>query len=86
LGFLTRRDRFVEDRDVAEIARLPVGARYLFAPVDEGVSLIFAKRCLGLSFQFEETRDLLAPIYGWFTGGFDTLDLKPAKTLPDELA
>jgi predicted ATPase len=33
-----------------------------------------------------ETRDLLAPIYGWFTEGFDTLDLKQAKTLLDELA
>jgi class 3 adenylate cyclase/tetratricopeptide (TPR) repeat protein len=30
--------------------------------------------------------DLLAPIYGWFTEGFDTLDLKEAKALLDELA
>jgi predicted ATPase len=28
---------------------------------------------------------LLAPVYGWFTEGFDTLDLKEAKTLLDEL-
>jgi predicted ATPase len=34
----------------------------------------------------EEARDLLAPIYGWFTEGFDTLDLKEAKALLDELA
>ena len=33
-----------------------------------------------------EARDLLAPIYGWFTEGFDTLDLKQAKALLDELA
>ena len=33
-----------------------------------------------------EARDLLAPIYGWFTEGFDTLDLKEAKALVDELA
>jgi predicted ATPase len=33
-----------------------------------------------------EARDLLAPIYGWFTEGFDTLDLKEAKALFDELA
>ena len=33
-----------------------------------------------------EARDLLAPIYGWFTEGFDTLDLKEAKTLLHELA
>jgi predicted ATPase len=28
-----------------------------------------------------EARDLLAPIYGWFTEGFDTPDLKEAKAL-----
>jgi predicted ATPase len=33
-----------------------------------------------------EARDLLTPIYGWFTEGFDTLDLKEAKALLDELA
>jgi predicted ATPase len=33
-----------------------------------------------------DARDLLAPIYGWFTEGFDTLDLKEAKALLDELA
>ena len=33
-----------------------------------------------------EGRDLLAPIYGWFTEGFDTQDLKEAKALIDELA
>ena len=33
-----------------------------------------------------EARDLLAPVYGWFTEGFDTLDLKEAKALIDELA
>jgi predicted ATPase len=32
-----------------------------------------------------EARDLLAPVYGWFTEGFDTPDLKEAKTLLDEL-
>ena len=30
-------------------------------------------------------RDLLAPVYGWFTEGFDTLDLTQAKALLDEL-
>ena len=33
-----------------------------------------------------EARDLLAPVYGWFTEGFDTPDLKQAKALLDELA
>jgi predicted ATPase len=32
-----------------------------------------------------EALDLLAPVYGWFTEGFDTLDLKEAKALLDEL-
>ena len=31
-------------------------------------------------------RDLLAPIYGWFTEGFDTADLQEAKALLEELA
>jgi predicted ATPase len=30
-------------------------------------------------------RELLASIYGWFTEGFDTLDLKEAKALLEEL-
>jgi predicted ATPase len=33
----------------------------------------------------DQARDLLAPIYGWFTEGFDTVDLKQAKTLLEEL-
>ena len=33
----------------------------------------------------EQARELLAPIYGWFTEGFDTLDLKEARGLLDEL-
>src|SRR6516165_10742183 len=33
-----------------------------------------------------EAYELLAPIYGWFTEGFDTADLQEAKTLLDALA
>jgi len=33
-----------------------------------------------------EARDLLAPVYGWFTEGFDTADLQEAKALLDELS
>jgi predicted ATPase len=33
-----------------------------------------------------EARELLAPVYGWFTEGFDTRDLKGAKALLEELA
>jgi class 3 adenylate cyclase/predicted ATPase len=34
----------------------------------------------------QQARDLLAPVYGWFTEGFDTRDLKEAKALLDTLA
>ena len=34
----------------------------------------------------QEAHDLLAPVYQWFTEGFDTADLKDAKLLLDELA
>jgi class 3 adenylate cyclase/predicted ATPase len=34
----------------------------------------------------QQGRELLAPVYGWFTEGFDTRDLKEAKTLLEELA
>jgi class 3 adenylate cyclase/predicted ATPase len=34
----------------------------------------------------DEARELLVPVYGWFTEGFDTRDLKEAKALLDELA
>jgi predicted ATPase len=37
------------------------------------------------NFRRGEARDLLAPIYGWFTEGFDTRDLKEAKALLEEL-
>jgi predicted ATPase len=33
-----------------------------------------------------QARNLLAPVYGWFTEGFDTLDLKEARALLDELS
>jgi predicted ATPase len=34
----------------------------------------------------DEARELLAPLYGWFTEGFDTADLQEARVLLDELA
>jgi predicted ATPase len=33
----------------------------------------------------QQARELLAPVYGWFTEGFDTRDLKEAKVLLEEL-
>jgi predicted ATPase len=34
----------------------------------------------------QQARELLAPVYGWFTEGFDTRDLKEAKAFLDDLA
>ena len=34
----------------------------------------------------DEARELLTPVYGWFTEGFDTRDLNEAKALLDGLA
>ena len=34
----------------------------------------------------QQARELLAAVYGWFTEGFDTLDLKEAKALLARLA
>jgi predicted ATPase len=47
-----------------------------------GASLARLRRDQG---RHAEARDLLAPVYGWFTEGFDTQDLKEAKALLDEL-
>ena len=40
---------------------------------------------VGLPLHRADTRDLLAPVYDWFTEGFDTPDLREAKALLDEL-
>ena len=34
----------------------------------------------------QQARELLAPVYGWFTEGFDTRDLKEAKALLEQIA
>ena len=36
--------------------------------------------------KWDEARELLASVYGWFTEGFDTRDLKEAKALLGELS
>ena len=43
-------------------------------------------RLLGRLGKRDEARQMLAEVYGWFTEGFDTLDLEEAKALLDELA
>jgi len=42
-------------------------------------------RLLSQRGHFEDARDMLAGVYGWFTEGFDTVDLKTARALLDEL-
>jgi predicted ATPase len=41
--------------------------------------------CRRRAARFAAARELLVPVYGWFTEGFDTRDLKEAKTLLEEL-
>jgi predicted ATPase len=41
---------------------------------------------MSLARLWREQGELLAPVYGWFTEGFDTRDLKEAKALLEELA
>ena len=36
--------------------------------------------------KLQQARELLAPVYGWFTEGFDTRDLKEAKALLEQLS
>jgi predicted ATPase len=43
-------------------------------------------RLLAAKGERAEARDLLAPIYGWFTEGFDTPDLREAEALLQELS
>jgi predicted ATPase len=43
-------------------------------------------RLLGNQGRRDEARAMLAEIYGWFTEGFDTADLRDARALLDELS
>ena len=43
------------------------------------------QRASGARGKAQQARELLAPVYGWFTEGFDTLDLKEAKALLEQL-
>jgi predicted ATPase len=49
------------------------------------VSMSLARLCRDQG-KVQQARELLAPVYGWFTEGFDTRDLKEAKALLEELA
>jgi predicted ATPase len=54
---------------------------------------IFGQAVVGIPFnewddqgQAQQARELLAPVFEWFTEGFDTRDLKEAKALLEDLA
>jgi predicted ATPase len=66
-------------RSAIEIARRQ-SARW-----DELRAIMSLARLLDRQGKRDEARTMLAEIYGWFTEGFDTADLKDAKALLDEL-
>ena len=55
-------------------------------PLDKPSPNLWSARLWRDQGQRGAARELLAPVYNWFTEGFDTLDLKEAKALLDELA
>ena len=73
-GWPDRRDLNIHEMEVeAEATAFQVASRAgLVTRSDQG--------------KVQQARELLAPVYGWFTEGFDTLDLKEAKALLEELA
>jgi class 3 adenylate cyclase/predicted ATPase len=82
---LTEVGRFVDQvescfRHAIDIAR---GQQAKILELRAGTSLARLWRDQG---KRDEARDLLGPIYNWFTEGFDAPDLKDAKALLDELA
>jgi predicted ATPase len=79
--------RSANERDAAEAAfgeALSI-ARALQARVLELRAAVSMARLWRDQGKVSEARELLAPVYGWFTEGFDTRDLKGAKGLLDEL-
>jgi len=73
----------LHDRMRASGTRTVAGLVLVVVLALAGVGL---NRATLLQAQRAAARDLLAPIYGWFTEGFDTADLQEAKALLEELA
>ena len=72
----------VEDlRNAAEKSFMPLLAKSLELRAAMSLSRLWQQQG-----KKREARQLLAEIYGWFTEGFDTADLKDAKILLDELS
>jgi predicted ATPase len=81
---LTRCNR-VEEAERAFKAALRVARRQQAKAYELRAATNLA-RLWGEQGRRDEARDLLAPVYGWFTEGFDTADLKDAKALLNALA
>ena len=81
----------LEPKPDVEQAETCFPARARHRPAPAGEVLGAARRnqsrpAVGNRGRRAQARDLLAPVYGWFTEGFDTADLKDAKALLDELS
>ena len=78
---MARTERIAEAyfRRAIDIAQRQ-GARSLELRAAASLARLLAKRG-----QRQQAHDVLAPVYGWFTEGFETADLKEAKVLLDEL-
>jgi hypothetical protein len=71
------------------LAREPhIRVRYFCSPqhTDSAFFPIISQMERAAGFAHDKARELLAPVYAWFTEGFDTRDLKEAKKLLDELS
>ena len=62
-----------------------VGDGYLTYLANHQLTATSLARLLAKQDRCDEARTMLADVYGWFTEGFDTADLKDAKALLDEL-
>ena len=83
-SLMARLDRLGPAKEVAQIGAA-IGREFSHALLAAVVAMSMARLWRDQG-KRDEARALLAPVYGWFTEGFDTLDLKEAKTLLDELA
>jgi predicted ATPase len=84
-GQLLLRQRQLEAAEVLYRRALSI-AREQEAKLWELRAAVSLARLCGDQGRCGEAHDVLAPVYGWFTEGFDTPDLKEAKALLDEFA
>jgi predicted ATPase len=86
LAFLRAKDKRIETDDLlrkVSLSRKQVDSASLRTwELRAAMSLARLWRDQG---KVQQARELLAPVYGWFTEGFDTRDLREAKALLDEL-